>query len=71
MERWSERCYLAIFASMLAFVIQLALARIDEEAFKTKLAREDARYTALSKILEQAYTKIIAAGLDPGVSNEP
>lgn len=50
---------------------QLTAARVDEGAFKTKLEHENARQLELARSLEQAYTKIIAAGLDLGVSNAP
>lgn len=51
---------------------QLAVARTNEEMFKTKLVREDARYVELNRLLTQAYTKVIAAGLNPaGMSGAP
>lgn len=50
---------------------QLALARTEEKNFKTRLGQENARQTELAQSLEHAYTKILAAGLDPGVSEAP
>lgn len=51
--------------------LQLAVARVDESTFKAKLGQEAARQEELARSLEQAYTTIIGAGLDPGVSDAP
>jgi len=53
------------------FTPKLAVARADEGVFKARLGQESARHAELSRSLEQAYTKILAAGLDPGVSEAP
>lgn len=50
---------------------QLAVARVDEGIFKASLGQENARYAELTRSLAQAYTKILAAGLDLGVSDAP
>lgn len=44
---------------------------MDEENFKTRLAQETARHAELSRGLELAYTKMLGAGLDPGISDPP
>lgn len=51
--------------------MQLAVARADQGNFRTILEQESARHAELSRSLEQAYTKLLAAGLDPGVSDAP
>ena len=50
---------------------QLAVARADEGKLKARLGQETARHAELGRSLEHAYTKIIEAGLDPGVSEAP
>lgn len=50
---------------------QLAVARMDEGKFKTKLEQENARHTDLSRSLEQAYTQMLEAGLNVGTSDAP
>ncbi|CAM9177137.1 unnamed protein product, partial [Laminaria digitata] len=49
----------------------LAVARADEGIFKARLGQETVRHAELGRSLEHAYTKIIKAGLDPGVSDAP
>lgn len=63
--------YPFVLLSILFLIHQLAVARVDEGMFKIRLGQESARHAELSRSLEQAYTKILAAGLDPGVSEAP
>ncbi|CAM9658341.1 unnamed protein product [Hapterophycus canaliculatus] len=66
----AERENMAQFQNQL-LIDMLAVARADEGKFKTRLGQEGARHAELSRSLQQAYTRILAAGLDPGVSEAP
>ncbi|CAM9324985.1 unnamed protein product [Scytosiphon promiscuus] len=65
-----ERENMANFQNQL-LIDMLAVARADEGKFKTRLGQESARHVELSRSLQQAYTTILASGLDPGVSEAP
>ncbi|CAM9705482.1 unnamed protein product [Ectocarpus fasciculatus] len=65
-----EQENMASFQNQL-LIDMLAVARADEGNFRTRLEQESARHAELSRSLEQAYTKLLAAGLDPGVSDAP
>ncbi|CAN0077473.1 unnamed protein product [Ectocarpus sp. 12 AP-2014] len=66
----AEQENMASFQNQL-LIDMLAVARADQGNFRTRLEQESARHAELSRSLEQAYTKLLAAGLDPGVSDAP
>eukprot|EP00904_Undaria_pinnatifida_P004783 jgi/Undpi1/1434/HiC_scaffold_11.g04825.m1 len=66
----AEHANMANFQNQL-LLDMLAVARADEGKLKARLGQETARHAELGRSLEHAYTKIIEAGLDPGVSEAP